>query len=106
MKSIGLLSGIGRLPVEVAKAARAMGIDVYAVGLVDGVEEDLKNVATDFKSINVAQLGSIIDYLKGKEVTDVVMIGKVTKEILFSGQHELPDARMIALLSSLKVMIL
>ena len=102
MKSIGLLSGIGRLPVEVAKAARAMGIDVYAVGLVDGVEEDLKNVATDFKSINVAQLGSIIDYLKGKEVTDVVMIGKVTKEILFSGQHELPDARMIALLSSLK----
>ena len=102
MKSIGLLSGIGRLPVEVAKAARAMGIDVYAVGLVDGVEEDLKNVATDFKFINVAQLGSIIDYLKGKEVTDVVMIGKVTKEILFSGQHELPDARMIALLSSLK----
>ena len=83
MKSIGLLSGIGRLPVEVAKAARAMGIDVYAVGLVDGVEEDLKNVATDFKSINVAQLGSIIDYLKGKEVTDVVMIGKVTKEMLF-----------------------
>ena len=48
MKSIGLLSGIGRLPVEVAKAARAMGIDVYAVGLVDGVEEDLKDVATDF----------------------------------------------------------
>lgn len=47
-------------------------------------------------------MGSIIDYLKGKEVTDVVMIGKVTKEILFSGQHELPDARMIALLSSLK----
>ena len=26
MKSIGLLSGIGRLPVEVAKAARAMEI--------------------------------------------------------------------------------
>ena len=26
MKSIGLLSGIGRLPVEVAKAARAMGM--------------------------------------------------------------------------------
>lgn len=51
-------------------------------------------------------MGSIIDYLKGKEVTDVVMIGKVTKEILFSGQHELPDARMIALLSSLKIEVM
>ena len=48
MKSIGLLSGIGRLPVEVAKAARAMGIDVYAVGLVDGVEEDLKKCSNRF----------------------------------------------------------
>ena len=64
MKSIGLLSGIGRLPVEVAKAARAMGIDVYAVGLVDGVEEDLKNVATDFKSINVAQYCSWIIFMR------------------------------------------
>ena len=102
MKSIGLLSGIGRLPVEVAKAAKAMGIDVYAVGLVDGVEEDLKSVVDDYQAINIAQLGSIIDYLKGKEVTDVVMIGKVTKEILFSGQHAMPDARMMALLASLK----
>ncbi len=31
MKSIGLLSGIGRLPIEVAKAAKKMGISVYAV---------------------------------------------------------------------------
>ncbi len=102
MKSIGLLSGVGRLPVEVAKAARNMGVSVYAVGLVDGVESDLKEVATDYKDINVAQLDSIINYLKENNVTEVVMIGKVTKEILFSGQHAVPDARMIALLASLK----
>lgn len=102
MKSIGLLSGVGRLPVEVAKVARGMGIAVYAVGLVDGVEADLKKVAADYKDINVAQLDSIISYLKEHNITEVVMIGKVTKEILFSGQHAIPDARMIALLSSLK----
>ena len=102
MKSIGLLSGVGRLPVEVAKVARGMGVEVYAVGLVNGVEADLKEFATDYKDINVAQLDSIINYLKEHKVTEVVMIGKVTKEILFSGQHALPDARMIALLASLK----
>ena len=102
MKSIGLLSGIGRLPIEVAKAAKKMGISVYAVGLVDGVEADLAKEVTDYKAINIAQLGSIIEYLKSNDVTDVVMIGKVTKEILFTGQHALPDARMLALLASLK----
>ncbi len=102
VKSIGLLSGVGRLPVEVAKAARGMGIEVYAVGLVNGVEEDLQSVANDYKAINVAQLGSIIDYLKSHGVENVVMIGKVTKELLFSGDHAMPDARMIALLASLK----
>ncbi|HJG06683.1 MAG TPA: UDP-2,3-diacylglucosamine diphosphatase LpxI [Megamonas hypermegale] len=102
MKSIGLLSGIGRLPIEVAKAAKKMGISVYAVGLVDGVEADLAKEVTDYKAISIAQLGSIIEYLKSNNVTDVIMIGKVTKEILFTGQHALPDARMLALLASLK----
>ncbi len=102
MKSIGLLAGVGRLPVEVAKVARGMGMNVYAVGLVDGVAEDLAKAATDYKAINVAQLGSIIDYLKENGVAEVVMIGKVTKELLFSGEHAMPDARMLALLASLK----
>ena len=102
MKSIGLLAGVGRLPVEVTKVARGMGMNVYAVGLVDGVAEDLAKAATDYKAINVAQLGSIIDYLKENSVTEVVMIGKVTKELLFSGEHSMPDARMLSLLASLK----
>lgn len=101
MKSIGLLAGIGRLPVEIARAARAMGVKVYAVGLVDGVDADLQIYTDDYKYINVAQLNSIIDYLKGHEVTDVVMIGKVSKELLFSGEHAAMDARMLQLLATL-----
>lgn len=101
MEKIGLLAGVGRLPVECAQAAKAMGYEVYAVGLVPGVDEDLKSCTAGYADISVAQLQSIIDYLKENGVQKVTMIGKVTKEILYSGQHVQPDLRMLSLIFTL-----
>ncbi len=101
MERVGLLAGIGRLPVECAKAAKAMGYAVYAVALLPEVDQELKEYAVDYTEINVARLESILAYLKENEIRKVTMLGKVTKELLFSGQHEQPDARMMQLLLSL-----
>lgn len=101
MEKIGLLAGVGRLPVECAQAAKAMGYEVYAVGLIPGVDSELAEAATDYTDISVAHLQAIIDYLKSKGVTKVTMIGKVTKELLYSGQHAAPDMRMLGLMFSL-----
>lgn len=101
MKKIGLLAGIGRLPVEIAKVAKQMGIEVVAVGLVDDVDAELADAVAKYEAINVAHLDSIIKYLHENNVEDVVMIGKVTKEILFSGAHAMPDARTLMILQSL-----
>ena len=48
MEKIGLLAGVGRLPVECARAAKAMGYEVYAVGLIPGVDPELKDWAWEF----------------------------------------------------------
>lgn len=101
MEKIGLLAGVGRLPVECARAAKAMGYEVYAVGLIPGVEPELKECVADYTDISVAHLQAIIDYLKSKSVTKVTMLGKVTKELLYSGQHAAPDMRMLGLMFSL-----
>ena len=101
MGKLGLLAGLGKLPVEFAKAARGMGLHVFAVALVEGVDQSLPAVTVDLQQISIARLGAIITYLKEHEITKVTMIGKVTKEILFSGKHEMPDERMLKLLSSL-----
>ena len=101
MEKIGLLAGVGRLPVECAMAAKAMGYEVYAVGLIPGVDEDLKSCTAGYKDISIAQLQAIIDYLKENGVTKVTMLGKVTKEILYSGQHVQPDLRMLSLIFTL-----
>lgn len=101
MEKIGLLAGVGRLPVECAMAAKAMGYEVYAVGLIPGVDDELKSCTAGYKDISIAQLQAIIDYLKENGVTKVTMLGKVTKEILYSGQHVQPDLRMLSLIFTL-----
>ncbi len=100
MKIIGLLAGVGRLPVEFARAARGMGFTVIAVCVVPGTDEELDQVANKTHHISVGQLQAIITTLKEEGVTEVTMIGKVTKELMFSGAVAL-DSRIQKLLASL-----
>ena len=100
MTTIGLIAGIGRLPVEFTKAARAMGVRVVAIAVLPGVEEELSQVASEYRSIGVGELRKIIDFLKDSQVTQVTMLGKVTKELMFAGQVAL-DQEMQALLAAL-----
>ena len=100
MEKLGILAGVGKLPVECARAAQQLGYEVYAVGLLEETDPQIADFATDYKKISVAQLDAILNYLKEKEVARVTMIGKVTKELLFSGNLQ-PDARMLQLIMSL-----
>jgi DUF1009 family protein len=102
MKRIGLLAGVGHLPVECAQAAKALGFEIYAVALLPGVDAELSACVADYAEINIAHLGAIIDYLKKNDIQQVTMLGKVTKELLLNGQHELPDERMMKVLASLQ----
>lgn len=101
MKRIGLLAGIGRLPVEFARAARGMGFTVVAIGVVPGVDAELSAAADKFFSISVGELDTIFNTLKSEQVSQVTMLGKVTKELMFAGTVKL-DARMQKLLAGLK----
>ncbi len=101
METLGLLSGIGHLPVDVAQAAKAMGYRVVAVGVVPGVDRELAANVDAYYDIHIGKLGKIVDTLKKNKVTKVTMIGKVTKEILYSEGAIIPDFRAIKLLASL-----
>jgi len=100
MKMIGLLAGAGGLPVQFARAARGMGFTVIAVGLVPGVDPELNNIANKTYHISVGQLQEILTTLKNEGVTQVTMLGKVTKELMFAGNVQL-DHRIQVMLASL-----
>jgi DUF1009 family protein len=100
MKIIGLLAGIGRLPVEFARAARGMGFTVLTIALLPGCDSELSVVSDKFFDIPVGQLDTIMRKLKIEQVSEVTMLGKVTKEHMFTGKMAL-DNRLMKLLSSL-----
>lgn len=100
MEKIGLLAGIGGLPVEFVRAAKGMGVSVFTVGLVEGVAEALRNESACYVEISAGCLEQVIAFLKKNGITKITMLGKVTKELMFGGKVTL-DQRMQKLLGSL-----
>ena len=100
MKKIGLLAGVGRLPVEFARAARGMGFAVTGIAVVPGFDLDLPASVDSFYEIGAGELAKILTTLQAAEVQQVTMLGKVSKENLFSGACRL-DQRMQMLLAKL-----
>ncbi|MCD7975054.1 MAG: UDP-2,3-diacylglucosamine diphosphatase LpxI [Phascolarctobacterium sp.] len=98
---LGLLSGVGHLPAELADAVRQQGYEVVAIGVVPEIDPGLFSAADVYYDINIGKIGKIISTLKKHEVTHVTMIGKVSKEVLYKAGAIVPDLRAIKLLASL-----
>ncbi len=100
-KTLGILAGVGHLPVDLVKGAKTSGYTTIVVGVVPGLDEELSEVADVFYSTHIGKLGKILDILKDNNVKVATMIGKVTKEVLYSEGAIVPDWQAIKLLTSL-----
>ena len=101
MKKIGLLAGVGRLPVEFARAARGMGFHVIGIGMLPEVEEELAKLVEKYEQIHIAKLDRIFKCLKQERVTEVTLLGKINKELVYL-HKELPDFRVLKIFAGLK----
>ena len=101
METLGLLAGIGHLPVDVAQSAKNLGYRVVAIAVVPETDPELPENVDVFYTINVGKVGKILRTLKQHNVKNVTMIGKVTKEVLYKNGAIVPDLTAIRLLASL-----
>ena len=101
METLGLLAGIGHLPVDVAQSAKKLGYKVVAIAVVADTDPELPENADVFYTINVGKVGKILQTLKQHGVKNVTMIGKVTKEVLYKNGVVVPDLTTIRVLASL-----
>ena len=101
METLGLLAGIGHLPVDVARSAKKLGYKVVAIAVVADTDPELPENADVFYTINVGKVGKILQTLKLHDVKNVTMIGKVTKEVLYKNGVMIPDLTTIRVLASL-----
>ena len=100
MEKLGLLAGIGHLPAACARAARAQGYEVHAIALLPDVDPELQEAASVYCAISIGSIAEILAYLRQEEIKKVTMIGKVTKELLFTGAIQ-PDEMLRGMLMQL-----
>jgi DUF1009 family protein len=101
---LGLIAGNGRLPFEVAEAARAHGTPCAIVAIEDNTDPAIEKLASaGIAWIAAGELGRLIEFLRGVGAEEVVFAGGVVKlEMLRDPARLRPDARALALLSGLR----
>lgn len=93
MSKLGIIAGLGDLPVSIAKAARAEGKPLHVFRLA-GFEED-RLLEFDCETIGIGQIGKLIKRLKA-EACDVIVFAGIVKRPNFSDiKLDLRGARLL-----------
>jgi DUF1009 family protein len=100
---LGLIAGRGRLPLDIARAARRGGLGVAAVAFHGETDPELAAEVERITWLHLGELERLIAALHAADVRNVVMAGKILKTNLYGDLASLkPDARAIALIAGLR----
>ena len=95
---IGILAGAGQFPISVARELQLQGYEVYAIGVIGMVADELGNFCHRFAKAPLARIGTAIRFFKQHGVQEVMMAGKIEKTVLFDRYRWwrlLPDFRTL-----------
>ena len=98
-KRIGLLAGAGEVPAYFAECAAQSGISIVCVSFTDEIHATLKPLVEKAYSIGLGKTGKIFQTFKDENITDLVMLGKVDKKVLF--KPSIFDLRALSILKNL-----
>ena len=102
MAKVGLIAGIGVLPVEFMRAAHLQGHQVVVISVVKDSNPALEREGDAYYNMSPFKLGKIFKTLKNEGVTDITMLGKVTKELLYKKGLTIPDMKALKVLNQLR----
>jgi DUF1009 family protein len=101
--TLGLIAGSGRLPFEVAEAARESGFELAVLAIEDNTDLAIEKFATQgFTRVAVGELQRLIDFFKQTDAGEVILAGAVAKRDALRDLASLRlDARALRLLARL-----
>lgn len=101
-RPVALIAGRGRYPVITAAAIRAAGVPLRLIAMDDETEPELIATFPDQErvTLNVGQVGKMLDTLKAFGAGYALMAGQVKPKKLFHGLT--PDLKAAAILFKLK----
>jgi DUF1009 family protein len=100
IQRIGLIAGAGDVPLFFANKARERGIRVVAVSLSEDVGKRLAPLVEKNYNLPISQAGKIRNTLLDEGLTDLIIMGKVEKSMIF--RLQMPDVQTLKILGSLK----
>lgn len=87
MKKLGLIAGNRAFPVHVARAAKAQGYEVVAVGLREETEPSLEREVSRMHWVTMGELGRVPDMLKQEGVQEVLLAGQIKADRLLQQEE-------------------
>jgi hypothetical protein len=97
---IGVIAGSGNLPVILTQQIKNAGNQVLVISITKDANKSLKTLSTEFYELGVGQIKKIINTLLESDVSEMSIIGKISKDILLNPLHL--DTKAIKILCKLK----
>jgi len=84
MRKIGLLAGQGKFPLFFIRALQKEGREVVAIGIKGETFPRIEKEIEKVHWIGLGELGKLIKILKGQGIEELAMVGRISKESLFT----------------------
>jgi DUF1009 family protein len=81
--SIGLIAGGGDLPLCFARSAKSKGLLLHVVAVRGSASKEIEKLSDSVQWVSLGQVGTLIGFLKKRNVRQAVMHGKVQHSELF-----------------------
>ncbi len=86
MPKLGIIAGNRTFPIYVARAAKAQGYEVVAIGFKEETSSSLEQEVDRMHWLTFSQIGQVPDLLKKEGVQEVILAGQIKPERLLQGE--------------------
>ena len=84
MDTIGLIAGKSDFPLLFAKAAKAKGVRIVAVGIEGETRPEAEKFVDKFYWVKLGELSRVLEIFKAEGIKKAVMAGGITKSRIFN----------------------
>ena len=89
MRTLGLIAGNRSFPLHVARAAKAQGYEVVAVGVREETDPALEREVARMHWVTFSEIGKVPDLLRQAQAQEVLLAGQIRPERLLEGEGRL-----------------
>ncbi len=99
-ENIGLIAGAGEVPRYFARKAKDAGIPIVSIAFTPEIQSDLDPFVVKSLCVGIGKVDKIFKTLKQEQISDLMILGKVDKGIIFRPQ--MFDLRTLKFLKNLR----